>query len=144
MKTPLGEVCLGNKILFDIVARPPCTSPTRWWVGWGLGGLLPVLGLLLSRAGVLAPCFIYSVLLFCKAECPYKSCMAETEQAENNYINHHTSASRLLLFLILYSYVLNNLNPEFIIVSLIDMFISFALLDLKVVEMGRICLGLWV
>lgn len=49
--------------------------------------------------------------------------------AENNYINHHTSASRFLLFLILYSYVLNNLNPEFIIVSLIDMFISFALLD---------------
>lgn len=27
LKTPLGEVCLENKILFDTVARTPCTSP---------------------------------------------------------------------------------------------------------------------
>lgn len=42
--------------------------------------------------------------------------------AGNNYINHYTCVSHCLLFLILYSHVLNNLNPEIIIVSLIDFF----------------------
>jgi hypothetical protein len=33
LKTPLGGVCLENKILFDTGVKPPCTSLTSWWVG---------------------------------------------------------------------------------------------------------------
>lgn len=77
LKTPLGEVCLENKILFDTVARTPCTSPHQLVGGLRTRRPLTGLSLLLSRAGVLALWFIYSVLLFCKAKHPFKSCISE-------------------------------------------------------------------